>query len=781
MIYLFWGVRPIQWRDRVSSPKTKFGRCVSAVAIMSSLGLITVPSIAIAQSGADENERDVIVVTTQRREENLQDVPVAVTALNSEQLEVRQIRDVNDLQSQVPSVVISTGTGTSSSARIFFRGVGEDESRGAVDPAVGIYVDDIYLGRTIGSLVDLVDVQQVEVLRGPQGTLYGRNTNGGAIKITTVQPEIGEFSLDQDFGVGNFQRFSSRTSLNVPLGDSTALRVSGLYKYRDGFFTQTSNGALTGDVLDNLGLEQVFAIRGSLRQEFGENWSATATVDYTDDNTDPTPPTIIAESNDPSVLTDVDGNLFTIEPQPGTMCSGGPQVFEGNVGCFTGFNSAVESFGASLKIQGQLGAFDVTSVSAYRTLDDELATMIGFAFSQTTDQEQFSQEVLLASNFDGPFNIVGGVYYYDEDVQLDSVFFFPFSVNSQTQSFAVFGQGAFEITDQLTLTGGLRFTTEEREFSGDTGAPGAATVTLPLVETLETDDVTYTAKLDYAITDDILIYGSFATGFKSPGFSPDCFSAAACFLPVNQEDLQSFEGGFRSTLADGAATFNATFFYNDYENLQISGTLPTGGFTRINVNEARIQGIEIEATWRPVDSLDIYANGSWLDAEYESLTAAQAGLLTASSFSGAGTPGPTCSNVTADASVDLALFETQVIECGLGLELKGAPEFKFSAGFNYTQPFALGAVANDGEFSIGADLAYEDDAFSLVQNNAASLSEPGIRLNARATYRFNDNRYRVSIWGKNITDRQYFQASTSPNDVFANPPRTWGADFGVSF
>lgn len=747
---------------------TKASVSIGAIAAALSAAAV-LPNAALAQTAATDTGRDTITVTAQRREESLQDVPVAVTALDAEALEVRQVRDINDLQAHIPNSVISTGTGTASSARIYFRGIGEDESRGAIDPAVGIYVDGVYLGRTVGSLVDLVDLQQVEVLRGPQGTLYGRNTNGGAIKITSVAPQLDENSLDLEFGAGSDSRASGRVTGNLALGESTAFRVSSLYKYRDGFFDIVPNGSFAPLADDNAGLEQVFAIRGSLLHEFNSDWSAQVTADYTDDNSDPIPSSLIAESDDPSVVTDADGNLFTIEPAPGTTCG---SIFQ--VGCFTGFDSEVEAFGVSLKINGALGEnFSVSSVSAYRSLDDMLNSHITFPYSQTTDQEQFSQEVTLTSNFDGPFNFVSGVYYYSEDAQLDTVFAgIDAAMQIDTSSFAVFGQGTFDITDQLTFTGGLRYTTETRDFVGDSTFSVVQSA-VPIEATLESDNVTYTAKLDYALTDDVMIYGSYSNGFKTPGFSPDCFSPAACFRAVNEEDLDSFEAGLRSTLAEGAVIFNATYFYNNYTDLQISGTLPTGGFTRINADKARIQGIEVEANWYPVEGLDIYAHASWLDAEYQDLSAENAGLLTGSRTAPNVIPGAACSNVT--ETVAGPALDQQLIDCALGLTLKNAPEFKALIGFVYSTPLAGGNV------SFGGDLAYEDDSFALVANNPGSLSEPGVRINARVAYAPDNESWRIAFWGKNLTDRQYFQASTGINNVYASPPLTWGVDLGVSF
>lgn len=746
--------------------RSKFNLGTASAAI--AFGMLPITGFAqtvdAAEEGTEDSARTLgqITVTAQRRSENLQDVPVSVTALTADQLDKRQISDVNDLQAQIPNVVISTGTGTSSSARIFFRGVGEDESRGAVDPAVGIYIDGVYLGRTVGSLLDLIDTEQIEVLRGPQGTLYGRNTNGGAIKVTSVAPQFDD-TLDVDFTGGSDERFSVRGVGNLGFGDHTALRVGVLYKERDGFFDLNPNGIFADNVEEDFGDEQVLSFRGSLLHNFNSDWSAQFTIDYTDDDSEPTPSSIIAESDDPSVVTDVDGDLFTVEPLAGVVCS---SVFQD--GCFTDYSANVESFGTSLKVDGNLGLFSVESISAFRSLNDDLSTLISFPFSQETEQDQFSQELNLSSNFSGPFNFVSGLYYYDESVELDTNFaFIPAAITVDTQSFAVFGQGTYDVTEAFTLTGGVRYTTEERDFTGNSvGTP------TPIVESLDTDNVTFTVKADYSVTEDILVYASFATGFKTPGFSPDCFSAAACFASVEEENLNAYEAGLRTSWFENALTLNATYFFNDYEDLQISGTLPTGGFTRINAGEARIQGIELESNWYPIDGLNIYAHASWLDAEYRNLNASQAGLLSGSNFT-TGVAGPTCTNVT--AATGSPEFEAQTIECALDLDLKGAPEIKASVGFLYEHQ------VQSGGFFFGGDLAYEDDSFSLVANNPGSLSEPGVRLNARAGYEPAHGGWRITVWGKNLTDREFFQVASAPNRTFPAPPLTWGVDIGLRF
>ncbi len=743
---------------------------IALTATTSAAVLAMLPTTALAQdndtgSAEADNDGNVIVVTAQRRAQDLQDVPAAVTALSGAALEERQITDTLDLQNQIPNVVISNGTGTANSARIFFRGIGEDESRGAIDPAVGIYVDNVYLGRTVGSLVDLVDIEQVEVLRGPQGTLYGRNTNGGAIKVTSVRPQIGETSFSGEVGYGSYDRIHARGTVNYSVEDTAAIRISGMYRESDGFHTLNPNGDFAALAGTKVGGEEIYAFRASIYGELDDNWSILAIADFTKDKSDPVPSSIIAQSNNATVVTDVDQDIFTIEPVAGVTCSAATPANFQPVGCFTDFSSNVETAGASLQLTGDYDSFSVTSITAYRELDDSLSSHISFPFFQTTEQEQFSQELLFNTDFGGAFNLTTGAYFYKEDAFIDFTFVFPFDILVETESFALFGQGEAELGD-LTLTGGLRWTTEDRSVLANAGGPLAGFGT-GITRDFDTDNVTFTGKAAYAFTEDVRVYASYSTGFKTPGASPDCFSPAACFLPVNEENLDAIELGLRTRFADGAGTFNATYFYNDYQDLQISGTLPSGGFTRINAGEARIQGIEVEASFNPTSELSIYANASWLDAEYRALNFSQAGLLSGSSTTAAG---PTCTNADPTATN----YQQQVIDCALDLSLKNAPEFKALLGFNYT------IVTGSGEFFFGADGSYEDDSFGLVANPPGSLIEPGFRVDARAGYRAEDGSWRVTLWGKNLTDREYFRATTSVNQVYASPPLTVGVDIGFT-
>lgn len=717
------------------------GACGAAL-LMASAGHAQTNTPVASQSGSNASE--IVIVTAQRRAQDIQQVPASVTALGTSQLEQRQVAGVLDLQYQVPNISIATGTGTANSARIFLRGVGEDESRGAVDPAVAVYVDGIYMGRQLGSLFSVVDLERIEVLRGPQGTLYGRASNGGAIKLVSKRPNQ-EFGGELRIGAGNYERADARATLNLPLGDKTAARLTAVYQAREGFHTLTPNGD-RANFARNVGAQDMGAFRFSLAHDFSQDWKLLFAYDSTRDNGDPTP-----DSARPG--NDRDNNLFTIEPLPGVTCAATSTA----LGCFSDYRSKIESDGGSLNIDGKLGSFSIQSLTGYRTLKDDLGSRIGSPYFQKTDQDQFSQEVTLSSNFEGPFNFVTGAYFFNEDVVLNTTFVFPFIVDVKTESVSGFVHGTFEATDKLTATAGVRVTRETKDFVGANLSPAfSSNPAFRRTDSRDFDNTSFNVGVDYDLSETWMVYGSYATGFKPGGWSPDCFSATACFLRVDPEEVRTFEVGTRTQLFDRALKFNATYFFNTYEGLQIGATVPGLGFTRFNVAETEIQGLEFEAFWRLSDNLSITSNLAFLDSEYTSVTVPQASALT-----NAGVP---CAG------------GVPTVECALALQLKNAPDYKGFIGLNYTRPMGPGTL------TFNADVAFEDDSFSLVANtpiNALTSVDP--LYNARVSYAF-ENGVTVSLWGQNLSDEQYWRAASAGSfTTYAAPPLTWGVDLGVKF
>jgi len=528
------------------------------------------------------------------------------------------------------------------------------------------------------------------------------------------------------------------------LGDNTAIRGSVLTRSRDGFHTLNPNGDFAAQAGTNVGEIDTTAFRLSLLHNFSDNWSANLIVDSTQDDSDPIPDTLNPETSD------ADNNLFTVEPAPGAVCSSFvPDNFL-PIGCFTDYSSEVESEGASLKIQGELGNYTFQSLTGYRTLDDELSTRIGFPFTQQTDQDQLSQEFTLTSNLDGPFNFVAGLFFFEEDIQLDSVFIFPFEVGVETSAQAAFFQGTYGFSDSLKLTGGIRFTDETKDLTGF-GPFG-----LSRVESRDFSNTTFNISLDNQFTENVFGYVSFSSGFKSGGWSPDCFSPIACFLPVDEEELDTIEIGLRTSLFDERLRLNATYYMNNYENLQIGATVPDIGFTRFNVNEVEIDGFELEATALLSERLTLNATFGTISAEYTDLTLQQAGGLT--------------NNGTAEACGGVVS-----IACAQQLELKNAPGYKANIALVYEQPLANGRLTGT------IDASFEDESFNLVANPANSLVDVPTLFNARIAYVPNESGWRFAIWGKNITDEEYSRASTGTTFLYAAEPGTYGIDIGYRF
>ena len=695
-----------------------------------------------AAQGADALLEE-IVVTSQRREQSLQEVPSAVTAISSDALELKQIDNLLDLQYAVPNLSLAANTGTANGARIFLRGVGEDESRVSADPAIAVYVDGIYVGRQVGALFDLVDLQRVEVLRGPQGTLYGRNSNGGAIRLVSKAPDVTQSTAKIGLTLGSEDRFDVKANANLVLGSNTALRTSFLSRKRDGFHSLNPNGDFAGTG-GNVGQLDTLAFRAALAHDFGDLFSATLILDATNDESDPVP-----DSAAPGH--DADGDLFTIEPLPGTVCSALTPANFMPMGCFREYQSDVRVRGVSLRLSGAIGAFEWASLTGYRSMQDELVSRIGFPYIQDTDQDQFSQELTLTSQFDSAFNFVAGIFVFTEDAQLDSVFVAPFSLGVETEAMAVFFQSTYDVSASTTLTTGIRYTDETKDVDA------MSFLTIGRQESVDFNNATYTLSLDRQFSESLMGYVSYATGFKSGGWSPDCFAATACFLPVDEETLDSLEFGIRAELLGNRLRLNATYFFNSYEGLQIGATVPDLGFTRFNTKETEIDGLEVELLLNITEQLAINATFGTLNGEYTDLTESQAGGLSNNGAS------PGCGG-------------TPSIACAMDLNLKNAPDYKGTLGATYRVPMRSGTL------TASVDVSFEDDSFSLVANDPPhALTDPGTLFDARLVWEA-DSDWRLALWGKNLADEEYARASTARSfSQYAAAPRTWGLDVSYSF
>lgn len=671
-------------------------------------------AIATLSHTAAAQQLEEVVVTAQFKSQDLQSVPIAITALDSEAMELRSMTNALAINEAVPNINVAKSTGVASGMKVFLRGIGEDESRIGSDPAIGIYVDDVYIGRQTGALIDLADVAQMEVLRGPQGTLYGRNSNGGAIRIASKQPELEDY-VSLKATAGSDELAEGYVLGNAALTDTLAGQISVMSKSQRGFIKNTDTGEYLGDV-DKTGA------RVALKY-YGENWEVLWSADYLKDKSEP---------GYASKIVGDDGNLFTVNQSQFPLSS----LINGQTK-LGDFVNDLEQAGTMLKISGNIGDMTLTSITAYRELDNDLLTIISAPYYQHLKQDQISQEFRLNGSGEG-YDWVTGLYLYRESGDQYSEFYFGnSSIDLLTESAAVYGQLTYDLTDRLHLTGGLRYTWESKEFDPDASpdywsAAGRA-------NTDKKDETwgqfSWKGVAAYDFTDDVMGYFSVTTGFKSGGWSSDSFD------PVDEESVVTYELGVKSKLSE-AVRLNVTAYYNDYSDLQVNGTSPiTNAFTRVNAGDVVTYGVEADLDWQITESLRLGAFVGTLEGEYKSV-APQAALL-----------------ITKDS------------------ELKQAP--KLSYGVNLTHRTFVG----EGELVSNLQYAFTDKQYNDLANTEVIARDDTDIVNARIAYNWGvDTEYSVALWGKNLLDEEYAAAATTGNlAVYPGDPRTWGVDFSVKF
>lgn len=618
-----------------------------------------------------------IVVTARKREESLQETPISVTAFSGAGLEARGIQSTDRLAEITPNLTLQNNpsfSGASNSASIYIRGVGQQDFVPTVEPGVGVYVDGVYVARSVGAILDLVDFERIEVLRGPQGTLFGRNTIGGAISVTTHAPDdtLG-FNGSLTYGTDNL--VVAKATANVPLGEKAALRVTGGYFGQDGYVKRTFDGKMLGD-------SDRFAGRAALRLEPSDGWKIDLGFDGTTARengpamsliginfgrtTDPnTPP--FADIN--NIIANVfAGNGFVpcaIPPAPLNLAVAGcydnryllgPDTNAGTAPSY----SKSDIWGVSMTHSIELGAdLDLRSITAYRKMDGDFArdgdgSPVTIAqFTDVIHQKQFSQEFqLLGKSFGGNLEWILGAYYFRESgVNVNGLTFvisqFQSGGSFRNESLAAFGQGTLKLGEKLKLTAGLRYTRDNKAFHPDQfiianraaflGAPfnspifDAGTRVLPDVEArVHFGELTPMVNLAFQANDSLMTYATWSRGFKSGGFSQRVFppiipgvttpitdpvAAIPSFAP---EKVDAFEIGAKFQTPDRLLTLNASAFYTDYKDLQVQVFTSVAPVFR-NAGSATIKGFEAEAQLRPVQGLLIEGAVGLTDADYDKI------------------------------------------------------------------------------------------------------------------------------------------------------------------
>ncbi|MXO70845.1 TonB-dependent receptor [Alteraurantiacibacter buctensis] len=652
----------------------------SALAGMAALcATFATPALAQDEPAATSGEDDVIYVSARRREESLQETPVAVSAFTAETLETRQITQTQDLERITPSLQFKPAgqlSGNSASSVVFIRGIGQLDPTAAVDPGVGVYIDDVYVGRAVGGTIEFGDIDQVEVLRGPQGTLFGRNTIGGAIQVRTRTPELGEWSARGRLRVGSDSLHEGFAALNVPLAETMAARVSGGFRKRDGYVIRVVDGL-------DLGNDDVYTFNGALLWEAAPGLDINLRADYTrrDENG---APFVFAGINEtapiPAIVSVAAGCPGATMPFPGTPAPGAPFVpniddsrcandFQARGEYVNGGTAPVLSTSEVWGVSGSAvlelnDALTLKSITAYRSTqsrgvrDGDNTPFLIITTDVAGDSDQFSQELQVQFET-GPFDGIVGAYYFDEDtLERASVpLSFPPSPpviasilagnggsrdlqfsTLETRSWALFGETSVELTDALSVSGGLRYTRDRKSYTGIVMNlfPGTQPdpATLPdkaipdggplfIYPTLNRDTysaLTGSASVSYAMADWLNGYVSYARSFKSGGFNTRYNAPPPGNRPVSfaEESVDSYELGLKADW-DGVR-LNLAAFQANYDDIQLifrQGVVPL----LFNAGKARIRGFEAETSIRPFDSgLTFDAGLSILDDEILTIT-----------------------------------------------------------------------------------------------------------------------------------------------------------------
>ncbi len=565
---------------------------------------------------AETAKLEEVVVTAQKREERLQDVPVAVTAFAGAQLKALDVESITDLSALAPNLQVQPSVNNNTGMMIAIRGAAQQNPALYWDATVGLYVDGVYVGKNLGSVFDILDLQRVEVLRGPQGTLYGRNTLAGAVNFVT-QPPSGELGGHASVKLGNYDLRSAKASLDLPRMGIASVSLAARAEKRDG-----TTKTLPGSAVKELNTRDSTSARVAVDLDFTDTFQAAYRFDYSD--TDQVVNHSYLSRANPAILPFL--QPYVTHDRDARVGVDGP-AFEHS-----------KSMGHSLTLTWDVNDRNtLKSITAYRDLKwDDLLDLDGspLPVAQTerlSDYDAFSQELQLVGNTDR-FNYVGGLYYFKDDgfaFNPQTFFFGTANYDSRygfgTKAWAAFGQVDYKATDALTLTAGLRYTREERNgeryLAFNDGTSPAYFPIVPLGTKADDtfSDTTPVFIVAYKFSDAVNAYVKYAEGFKSGGFNGEANSLAESITPFQPEKLKSYEAGLKTSFADGRAIVNLAAFQNDTDDMQLSIFTAAGASSSIirNAGKAEVRGFELEATWAPSDAFRLQGSYGYLDSKYD--------------------------------------------------------------------------------------------------------------------------------------------------------------------
>lgn len=781
---------------------------------------IILASCAAGAALSTNAEIEEVIVTATKRAESIQDVPISISAFSSDFIANSGIGDLQELGSYAPNLYLSKSSQVANQ-RILIRGLGS-AGNNAIDPSVAVFIDGVHYPRPSSVVGKLQDIEVVEVLRGPQGTLFGRNASAGTLNIRTKKPAR-ETTADITLSAGNFDQYAAGINLNGGLTENVAGRLSIQYSDRGGFGDSDFDNSEIGEWEDT-------GIRGALLFDINENLTATLRADWKEIENNGTLIDILPDSVLPRYASIIAGALDPDGPL-GPLAGPAPDLsdaFDYDVNQQHLDRAEDEQWGISLDIEWELAGHTLRSITAYRDWENEgfesAIRLPADLFPRVTEYnaETFSQEFQLTSTGDGPLQYVAGLYYYQEDYEVNQSFnlgsdFCPTAVSNLTfarafdgtnpavaratantvsafcsagpqiatvaspfeqevDSFAVYAQGTYEFNEHWSATLGVRWTDDEKDGNFDTvinnpiagppPAPGAPGLSLRAAESQELSfsdsEVTWLANLQYRPIEDILLFLSASTGYKSGGFNSESTAEVLGDQRIfASETVDNYEFGVKSTLFD-SVLLNATYFVTEIDGYQ--DRLFDGlSFFVVNAGELRQQGLEVDLNARVTDNLSATLGYSYLDSKF----------------------------LQYDDGTNLPAFDQAVPQDLSGARANFSPNHQLSTSLEWRD-----ALTGSLEWFIRGEYQYtgEQNVNAQTDNNPAQVQDDYGLVNARLGIGDASGKWSITLYGRNLDDKGYCQTTfyqpladtlrlqdpatgNALTRCVAGEPRTYGVEF----
>jgi iron complex outermembrane receptor protein len=787
----------------------KLVKSVIALAIVNAC--ISQSAIAAEEKNTEATDKiERIMVTANRHSQDLQEVSSSITALGADDVERAGIIDITGLQQVVPGLKVGSSGGE---VRPAMRGARTNEvgvaGTGIAEQIVGIFQDGIYVPTTTAGMGAFVDIERIEVLRGPQGTLYGRNTFAGSINVITNRPNMDEVEGNIKITTGSYNRSAYEGVLNIPLADNLATRIVVASDRHDGFI---ENHVIAGPS-DDLREKNSFYARSITRYEPSDSFNATFRLDYSK-----------KDANSEAIwgYQQIAGYSLT-ETSPGvynpnaTVTPGHiyqrDDVERNDEGPYDVYRNAMsldkqEAFSATAILEWYTDSADFKWTSNYSELSgkqfydndysDGGLDFVG-GFGRQDDQKTISTELQVSSNHEGPLQWIAGLYYFDQEADwewlsstdttgngvADSVVV-PSRGNPDhdphtSDSIAVFGQLRYELSDDLRLVGGLRYNKDEKSFTGDT------------IPDWDDSAVLWKAALEFDKNDDLMLYASAATGIRTGGANDSRVVSRGADPLYDNEEVMSYEIGMKSTLLDGDMRLNISAFINEYDDVKAqlfavacSDTTTTdtvlecveAGATQSfeyyeNGGGIDTKGIELDMQWYPIDNLAVTGTFTWLDAEFSDDYAVGNDQLR-----------PLLGLGNFEGRQDINDNNSQFSFAGWSPAM--APEYTVGLAANYE--FGL---SNGGALIPHVQITYSDEYYAFDVNTPETKVDAHAIVDARLTWLINDD-VQVDFFVKNLTDEEVLTRAVVHSQIVDaqpinsvqanwNDPRTWGASLKYTF